>query len=177
MKDGGVPFDRNKNIKGATINLGTVPIFEERKWDCPPCESRVMNKNILLGGCFLIFLVLAVGCGKRAPVHEANRGPVSGSLSLDGKPLPGGTIGFISVKDPRYCVTAMIQTDGTFRVADAPTGEVKISVDTESARIGNPSAYFPVPAKYRNANTSGLTATINKDGSEPTKLTFDLKSK
>jgi len=135
-----------------------------------------MKKSVIFACCFLIFLALAVGCGKRRPIHEANRGPVKGSLSFEGKPLPGGKIGFVLVKDPTYSVTAMIKTDGTFFVDDAPTGEVKVSVTTEPARIGNASGYFPIPEKYWNAETSGLTATIKPEGSDETVLTFDLKS-
>jgi hypothetical protein len=54
---------------------------------------------------------------------------------------------------------------------------VLVAVDTESAKIGNPSGYVPIPKKYMNIKTSGLIATITKDDPEGQELTFNLKSK
>ena len=94
-------------------------------------------------------------------------------VTLDGKPLPSGSITFISAEDARFRVTAMIQLDGGFKVADAPLGRVRVVIETESAR-GNPG-FVPVPAKYADATTSGLTATVVKADRRP--LLFELKSK
>jgi hypothetical protein len=137
-----------------------------------------MCKQPVLGCCgIFVLLLVVVGCGKKTPTHEANRGGVTGSITLDGKPIGGGEITFISAKDPIYRVTAMVRFDGSFRVADAPTGEVLVAVDTASAQIGNPKGYVAIPAKYKNIKTSGLTANILKDKPEGITLNFDLKSK
>jgi hypothetical protein len=106
-------------------------------------------------------------------VHEANRQTAAGIVNFDGKPLGGGSITFISVKDNMYRMTAMIHANGHFSANNVPSGEVKVSVETETAKIGNPAGYVKIPTKYTNPETSGLTATIG--GEEP--LTFDLKSK
>jgi hypothetical protein len=106
----------------------------------------------------------------RAPGLAHRR--ATGTITFDGKPLRGGTIFFISATDPMRRAPATIKSDGTFSVADAPTGDVLIAVDNESQKGNNPDAYVALPAKYRKEKTSGLTAKI--DGSP---LTIELKSK
>jgi hypothetical protein len=133
------------------------------------------GKAILIGGCLVLSLVVAVGCGKTGPRMEAGRGPVRGTITIDGKPLLGGTIFIVSAKDPMYQAAVSIKPDGTFSVADAPTGDVVVAVDNESQKFNNPKAYVPLPAKYKNAKTSGVKATIGKDASEGLKI--ELKSK
>jgi len=136
-----------------------------------------MFKTIcLFCGGLLILLPLLAGCGGPAKVHEANREPASGMVTFDGKPLGGGSITFISAKDAVYRMTAMIRADGHFLMNNAPSGEVIVSVETETAKIGNPSGYVPIPAKYNNPKTSGLTAVVGKDEAGGS-LKFDLKSK
>jgi hypothetical protein len=129
-------------------------------------------QRTLVVGFVSILTLLPGGCGHRAAV-ESNRAEASGMVTLDGKPLPTGSITFISTEDPRFRVTAMIQGDGGFKVADAPLGRVRVVIETESAR-GNPG-YVPVPAKYADAKTSGLTAVVVKANRQP--LLFELKSK
>jgi hypothetical protein len=129
-------------------------------------------RRTLIVGFVSILALLPGGCGHR-PAVERNRAEAGGMVTLDGKPLPVGSITFISTDDPRFRVTAMIQSDGRFKVADAPLGRVKVVIETESAR-GNPG-FVPVPAKYADAKTSGLTATVVKADGQP--LLFELKSK
>jgi hypothetical protein len=130
------------------------------------------GKTILTGSCLLFGLVVALGCGKPAPKMEAGRGRATGTITFDGKPLRGGTIFFVSATDPMRRVAVMIKPDGTFSVADAPLGDVLISVDNESQKGNNPEAYVPLPKEYRKEETSKLTAKI--DGNP---LTIELKSK
>jgi hypothetical protein len=130
------------------------------------------GKIIVTGGCLLLALAVALGCGKKGPRMEAGRGRATGTITIDGKPLRGGSIFFVSATDPMRRVVVSIKTDGTFSVADAPTGDVLIAVDTESQKSNNPDNYVPIPSKYKTEKTSGLTATI-KD--EP--LVIELKSK
>ena len=98
-------------------------------------------------------------------------------MIFDGKPLGGGTITFVSVKDSMYRMTAMIHADGHFSAINVPTGDVKVGVETETAKIGNPAGYVKIPAKYADPQTSGLTATIGKDEANGKPLTIELKSK
>ena len=48
----------------------------------------------LSSGCALLFVFLATGCGSSDGVP---RGAVSGKVTLDGKPVPQGTISFVPV--------------------------------------------------------------------------------
>lgn len=127
----------------------------------------------------LVVLPLLAGCTHRTKVREGNRDRVSGVVTLDGKPLTGGSVTFISVKNPTYMTTATIR-DGKFSIDNAPTGECRATVETESMRGGPPgqvNRYVPIPEKYRFAETSGLTVTILKGQPEGTKLAIELKSK
>ena len=98
------------------------------------------------------------------------------TVTIDGKPLACGTIAFFSVKDPLYSSMASIGVGGHFEVADAPAGKVLVAVQTKSALIGNPSAYVPIPDKYMDPQTSGLTADIDQSVQGGPVLKFDLKS-
>jgi hypothetical protein len=140
---------------------------------------EIMSKRLIVSGvCVLLGLLIALGCGKRKPQMEAGRGPAVGTITIDGKPLRGGTIFLVSAKDSMYRVAITIKSDGTFSVADAPTGDVLVAVDNESQKFNNPDNYTPIPKKYRDAKTSGLKATIGGGGAEGQKpLSIELKSK
>ena len=92
----------------------------------------------------LLLLPSLLGCAEDAPC-ESNRARVAGSVTLNGKPVRGGWIGFVAADDPMRRVMTPIHADGSFRVADAPTGKVWASVDTEGCRISNPDNYVPSP--------------------------------
>jgi hypothetical protein len=128
-------------------------------------------------GAMLIVLPLLAGCGASRKPIEGNRTAVTGVVTLDGTPLKGGSIAFVSVKDPLLGVSTPIRSDGTFSVENAPAGEVRVGVQTEFLRTGAPVAYVPIPSKYEKVETSGLTATIVKDQPDAPKLTIELKSK
>jgi hypothetical protein len=129
-------------------------------------------KTALAGGCLLLAMIVVLGCGRPAPKMETGRGKATGTITFDGKPLRGGTIFFVSATDPMRRALATIKPDGTFSVADAPTGDVLISVDNESQKGNNPDAYVPLPKKYRDEKKSGLSLKI---ADEP--LAIELKSK
>jgi hypothetical protein len=140
--------------------------------------KNVTSFCALCAGLLILVSALA-GCREKTQKIEANRAPVSGVVTLDGVPLKGGCITFISVADPAIMMVTAIRDEGRFSVKNAPSGDVLVAVDTESAKFGNPSAYVPIPKKYWKAKTSGLKATIIKsEGNEqPKPLEFNLKSK
>jgi hypothetical protein len=150
----------------------------------------------------------AVGC---AP----GKSPVSGTVTLDGKPVNAGTIVFVPAKGA--AVSAQIQ-DGKYSAENVPQGDLKVSVDNRDIKIAveeaqkfkrpgtgketpsrlgpgakipaNPSMppeakaamekqqhemaesakqtkemiakYRPIPEKYWDPNTSGLTCKVGK---------------
>lgn len=111
--------------------------------------------------------VLAGGCGPRRPAVV----PVSGIVTLAGRPLAGGFIRVVPV-DARPA-TGMIGPDGRFTLgtfADADgcvPGTHGVEVIGPLARGGETVAaaaasVVAVPSRYRSAATSGLTTTITE---------------
>jgi hypothetical protein len=142
-----------------------------------------------------LLLVLALGCEAKNPNAPAR---VSGEVTYNGKPLPGGTITFYTDGAGTYPVA--IGKDGTYEATGLPAGDLAVSVATESAkghtagssysdRHGHKmelspappgfqqqqeaqSEYVSIPKKYANPKTSGLSTTL-----EPGRNTksFELK--
>lgn len=125
--------------------------------------------------CLFLSVLLLIGCGRAGELRETGRSAAKGIVTIDGRPLTGGSITLVSIDDPKYRVTAPIRSEGVFFVADAPLGRVHVAVETESIRNGDPSSFVPIPSKYAKAETSGLTATIADDGDK--NLHFELTNK
>jgi hypothetical protein len=111
-----------------------------------------------------------IGCGGSGPAL----GKVSGKVSFQGKPLTEGTITFAS-QEKGPTITAKIGPDGAYRVKTAkgeglPPGryEAWISPPVVELPVGmvkempKPREYPEIPAKYRQARTSGLTLTVEQ---------------
>lgn len=128
-----------------------------------PCVSE----KLVLAAAVLL-AVVGCGGGELPP----NRSEISGTVTFDGKPLPGGSVIFISETDPNMSVPALI-IDGKYATKRAPLGACRVTVETESLLLGNPDAYVKIPQHYDRADESGLTVTL-----EPGKnvANFDLKS-
>jgi len=132
-----------------------------------------------------------VGCSS-----EAKLGPVSGSVSLDGKPVTAGVVTFVAA-DRSNTASAEITPTGTYAIADAPTGEVIVCVRTRDHELilgpgaGPPQRdpsivgsagykpsqkknplYVRTPERYEDTEKSDLRTTISKTG-EP--ATYDIK--
>src|SRR5262249_45419644 len=109
--------------------------------------------------CTLMVLLLTVtGCGPYT-------GSVSGTVTFKGKPLPGGMVTF-SHSDGRFSY-GKIAGDGSYSTPNAPAGEVKIGVATQpplipGSKVGPLGPYVPIPIRYKDAETSGLTFTIQR---------------
>jgi hypothetical protein len=115
----------------------------------------------------LAFLVLAGGCG-------SGLAPVSGTVTLDGKPLTKGNVCFIpAASGPSAYGT--ISSDGTYQLQTgvatglAP-GEYRVTV-ASAAEIPAPTPQNPepvpvslLPPKYASAETSGLKFTVTSSG-------------
>lgn len=135
-------------------------------------------RNVILG-----LSLVAAGCS-----GEAKLGPVSGSVTVDGKPVTAGIVTFVAA-DRSNSASAPITPEGTYAIADAPTGEVVISVRTRDAEfILGPGAGPPVkdpalmgsagytpsqkknplyvrtPDRYEDVTKSDLRVTIPKTG-------------
>lgn len=115
--------------------------------------------------------VTVAGCG-RSEVELPNRAVVSGKITYDGKPLPGGNIAFTLKDDPVYVVDTLIQPDGSYSSNRIPIGTCIVTIDTEILKLGNPDAYTQIPRKYYSLDKSGLSADIK--AGENTGIDFAL---
>jgi len=134
-----------------------------------------MWRNEWLLGLTLLGLTCLTGC-------EAGVGavPVKGTAKYDGQPLTSGTVQFVPTGDGMAAM-GQIQPDGSFQLttqlADdgALPGQYKVSVQvfpdpaSGGGGMGLPGAEFgdaepPIPVRYNNPETSGLTATVTDSG-------------
>jgi hypothetical protein len=87
--------------------------------------SRVLIVALLIG---------LLGCGSGNPQRAG--ASVKGLVRYKGKPVTGGTIRLFGKENSgRSFAEGPINGDGTFRVANAPLGSVKVVVDTSAARF------------------------------------------
>jgi hypothetical protein len=121
----------------------------------------------------LPFVISAlIGCGSSEQVIEG-RASASGVVTFDGKPLPAGTIAFQAIDQPAS--TAVKIRDGAYFTDRVPTGKNTVYIDTSSIQLGNPAKYVPIPAKYNDSSTSGLTVDIQPGENE--NVDFKLESR
>jgi hypothetical protein len=115
-------------------------------------------------------LLTLVGCG--------GTGTVSGKVTLNGKPVPGGAV---TIHDSEgQSRNGGINKDGTYSVSNLAPGPAKVSVFTamEMKQVRNPEGgaknplgeFVAIPDKYRSRDTSGLTLDV-KSG----KQDYDVK--
>lgn len=128
-------------------------------------------------------LAMFAGCDSRGPTVE-----VSGKVTLDGAPFSQGSVWFTSPRSGSG-FRANLREDGTFvvRVLEVKYGEVygvhisgrQLEAGETPAKLdagGNPLIPSPpVPRRYQEYSSSGLTAKIDRDGARH--FVFDLKSK
>ena len=143
--------------------------------------------------CLLSPLVFALlgGCG--SAVNPNAPATVSGKVTYNGSPVPGGTLSFHG-KDVVY--PTPIGPDGSYLGRDFPIGELTVTVDTEALNperktakpypgkamagpdkmaeqfrpppegvTATPGTYVKIPAKFKDKTKSGLTVTL-KSGSQ-----------
>jgi len=129
------------------------------------------------------FLVLA-GC--QGPSDTLPREAISGTVTLDGKPLPAGRIEFQPSGQAETTAASGGITDGSYRIRqdEGPVpGTYKVSVTSAVTTAKPPPGAMPgdtppppkepIPAKF-NAQTK-LTAEVKKGG--PNTFNFELTSK
>jgi len=129
-------------------------------------------------GAFVLLLASGFGAADDKKPDPPKGEEVSGKVTLDGMPLTGATITFLS-KDGKTKVDAEIK-DGDYK-ATVPVGEYGVGIASVPPPKKNPKdppkeeKILPVvPAKYNDPKTSGITAKVVAGKNE---LNFDLKSK
>jgi hypothetical protein len=148
------------------------------------CSSRLMS---------FVFLAVLAGCGDSLPVADIEKvAPVSGTLTYQGKPLPGYRVTFLPI-DGKRAATGVSDAQGKFTMGTndagdgAPPGQHKVAfvwVPPSSAGeagqeviIDDPSKLpkpaIKIPEKYGDTETSGTTVEVPPRGL--TDLKFDLQ--
>ncbi len=134
-----------------------------------------MIRHIWRLGLGMACLVL-LGCGQRATVDKAY--PVSGTVTLDGSPMPDGEIRFWAVEKGDFQTVPI--KDGKFK-GEAKAGKRKVEIC--AFRMGQDKVMSGlkvegtreniIPAKYNTQ--SKLTAEVKADG--PNEFKFEITSK
>jgi len=118
----------------------------------------------------LVFLVAGLAlCGCTSSDKAAS---VSGKVTYNGKPVTSGVVVLIG-KGGKMSDLGEVKDDGTYSIAHAPTGTVKVSFDNPppyTTRGGGAAAdeeakeaaaqakkYVATPPKYKDPDQSGLT--------------------
>jgi len=124
----------------------------------------VMNRLLFIS--IALSALVAAGC---------DSGPATGTVSgkvttADGKPLTGGRIDFFSAEAGQE--SGQINADGTYLVEALTTGEKKVAIVNMHLKGVKPGpaglepmpgadlTYVPIPAKFADAEKSGLTTTV-----------------
>ena len=130
--------------------------------------SRRNSRSRVVGWCLAAVLIL--GCGKPGPKIVA----VSGSVTLDGAPLKEGIVSFVSPTGS--AASAHLDAQGEFHLSSQYgrgilPGEYRVAIcplpvrDPQDRRrmMGGtrpPEPESPIPERYRRADLSGLTASV-----------------
>lgn len=103
-------------------------------------------------------LLVALGCGSDPP--DPTTAIAIGVATIDGAPITGGMITIAAEEKSRRRANGMLRTDGTFRVEGAPIGPCRVTIDTTSLQVGDPSNYTPLPIRYEAFETTGLRVDL-----------------
>jgi hypothetical protein len=135
-----------------------------------PARHFLRIRASLAAASLVAGLSLAAGCG-----GDAGRGSVKGKVTVGGKPLPKGMITFLSEGGNKDPYSAAI-VNGEYAIPDMPAAPARVYIvppasngpppvdrgdSTPALRPGRQTRLV-VPERYQNAQTSGLTLTVNK---------------
>ena len=127
-----------------------------------------------VAGMWLLIVALGIsGCSRKGRIMV----PVSGTVTLDGKPMPDGMIYFKTIVEGS--VDQMEIKDGKF-AGKVEVGDRRVEICRYGLgppiKMGNgeiPNKIETLPARYNQE--SELKATLTQRG--PNEFTFDVKSK
>jgi hypothetical protein len=114
-------------------------------------------KRFISIGCIAVCLSVLAGCGPNRAQREG-RAVVSGTVTFNGKPVPGGIITFLSPSGAT--AGGMLRSAGNYYIEDAPIGKNKVTVDPEAIKPELGSRYVQVPPKYLKPDMTDLKVTI-----------------
>lgn len=115
--------------------------------------------------------LLATGCGHRADMPPTAR--VTGTVTLDGRPLPRGTVQFVpdsSKGTSGPSGVGSIGEDGQYEIRTAGqegaiVGFHRVGVVAQEEVDLNTTSFAPslIPNRYNSPSTSSLTAEVKAD--------------
>jgi len=140
-----------------------------------------MSRSI---GC-LVLVLLFVGCGETVDADRPETAPVTGTVTYNGQPVEGATVTFMAGASGGRGAVGTTDASGKFQLTTFEAGDgaipgaykVKIAKTVGGAPTagegeimapptgGPPTSEVKdeLPVKYKDENTSGLTADV-KDG-------------
>lgn len=114
----------------------------------------------LLTGTLLVCLLLS-GCGRSGLGREEE---VSGKVTYNGKPLPGGWITFMSSKG--YTFNGVIDPEGNYKVR-VLVGEARIAVDNRKLENKQDKQLSPRELRRKMGMTPAPGTNVEEDKSSP----------
>jgi len=136
----------------------------------------LMGMAAMVGVCALLLSV--GGCGSEPKLPLA---PTIGQVTLDGKPLATGQIGFVPDTSKGTTGTmgiSPIDSSGHYEIRTS--GQTGALIGWHKIRITaidmtKPDKPWLIPIEYGNPDESGLTAQVKAN--QPNMINFDLKSR
>lgn len=111
--------------------------------------------RFIVGVAVLVCVSVAFASAKEDKKGE----DVSGTITFNGKPLPFGTVTFVS-KDGKQKIATAIADDGTYK-AVLPKGEYSVGIaDPVAKKDDKEPKTLPIPAKYKSPDTSSLRIDV-----------------
>ncbi len=116
---------------------------------------------------FVVVFIVLTGC------NSSDLALVKGKVTLNGKPVPNGTVNFIP-DNPGPSATGELKPDGTYALTTnklddgAKPGTYKVvivAMEDQSGKLPEEKSPLPaaiVPLKYTSLATTELTATVEK---------------
>ena len=132
--------------------------MDARKLGFSKAVSRPAQFWLLLAALNLVFLV---GCGDGRP----RRVPISGVVTIDGKPVPFGSVMLVPADGSRTG-GGSLDSDGLFRVSTytaydgMPPGTYDVSIAAIET-LSETKQRWHAPEKYADVATSGLSIEID----------------
>ena len=124
---------------------------------------------------FAMVLVAAFVCFAGCGPKPQPTSTISGKVTCNGKPVTCGSVTFYDAAKGAGA-DAPISADGSFSVAKVPLGDYQVGVMPPQlgpdAPVTPEVKNFPVPVKFRDGMTSGLTCKVDK---EKVDLPIDIK--
>jgi hypothetical protein len=139
---------------------------------------------LVRGSIGLALLMFVCGCGPDLS-HLPATVPAEGIVKVDGSPVEGATVTFIS-ETTSYHATGKFSLNAFTEKKGAVPGKYKVEINktvisgksaenSEGGDGATTSVTYGLPKKYASIGSSGLTGEVPEKGT--TELSFDLSSK